>query len=156
MAMNWKRFSVWGVLSLVLLMGVAALFAVKGVRPVSMGGTGETTAYAFFLTILYILDCFCLCLIGGMKRQPAFPAALAVVTGLLLAFPGFWGAPFYGIILQFSGGEGMLRIFGGGLLLLGIFGFWGGMVLRERRGCGVPVRMPRVPSLLDEDEDDEE
>ena len=50
----------------------------------------------------------------------------------------------------------MLRIFGGGLLLLGIFGFWGGMVLREKRGCGVPVRMPRVPSLLDEDEDDEE
>ena len=110
----------------------------------------------FGSVLFFCAAVFCLCLIGGMKRQPAFPAALAVMTGLLLAFPGFWGAPFYGIVLQFSGGEGMLRISGGALLLLGMLGFWGGMVLREKRGCGAPVRRPQVPSLLDEDEDDEE
>lgn len=154
MAINWKRFSVWGILSFLLLAGVTALFAWKGVRPVSMGGTGETTAYAFFLTILYILDSLCLCLIGGMKRQPAFPAALALITGLLLAFPGFWGAPFYGILLKFSASEGMLRLSGGLLLLAGLVGFWGGLILREKRGCGEPMKMPQVPSLLDDDEEE--
>lgn len=154
MVINWKRFSIWGIISLLLLTGVTALFAWKGVRPVSMGGTGETTAYAFFLTILYILDSLCLCLIGGMKRQPAFPAALAVVTGLLLAFPGWWGSPFYGILLKFSAGEGMLRLSGGLLLLAGLLGFWGGLILREKRGCGEPMKMPQVPSLLDDDEEE--
>lgn len=153
MAINWKRFWIWGVLSLLLLAGVAALFAWKGVRPVSMGGTGESSAYGIFLAVLYILDCICLCMIGGMKRQPAFLAALALMCGLELAFPGFWGAPFYGVVLPLSGGTGMLRIFAAGTLLLGLFGFWGGWILREKRGCGAPARRPQAPSLLDEEEE---
>ncbi|HIT09217.1 MAG TPA: hypothetical protein IAB55_09045, partial [Candidatus Merdivicinus faecavium] len=82
MAGKGKRFFIWLVLSMLLLAGVAALFAAKGARPVPMGGTGETSAYAIFLSILYILDCVCLCLTAGMKRQPAFLAALAAATGL--------------------------------------------------------------------------
>ncbi|MGI5894442.1 MAG: hypothetical protein ACOX6P_07585 [Candidatus Merdivicinus sp.] len=154
MAINGKRLLFWGILSFGLLAGVAALFAGYGVRPVGMGGTGETTAYACFLSILYILDCLCLCLIGGMKRQPAFPAALAVITGLLLAFPGWWGAPFYGIALNFSSGIGILRLLGSGVLILGILCFWAGGILREKRGCGEPLRIPKVPSLLDEEDEE--
>ena len=156
MAGKGKRFFIWLVLSMLLLAGVAALFAAKGARPVAMGGTGETSAYAIFLSILYILDCVCLCLTAGMKRQPAFLAALAAATGLTLAFPGWWGAPFYGIALSFGGGEGLLRLMGAGTLLLGILGFGGGLLLREKRGCGAPLRPEPVPSLLDVEADDGE
>lgn len=156
MAGKGKRFFIWLVLSMLLLAGVAALFAARGARPVPMGGTGETSAYAIFLSILYILDCACLCLTAGMKRQPAFLAALTTATGLILAFPGWWGAPFYGIALSFGGGEGLLRLFGAGTLLLGILGFFGGLLLREKRGCGAPLRPEPVPSLLDVEADDGE
>ena len=120
MAGKGKRFFIWLVLSMLLLSGAAALFAAKGARPVPMGGTGETSAYAIFLSILYILDCVCLCLTAGMKRQPAFLAALAAATGLTLAFPGWWGAPFYG------GGGGAPAPYGGGDAAFGHPRLWRG------------------------------
>lgn len=151
MAINGKRFAFWGIFSLVLLLGVASLFAVYGVRPAAMGGTGESSAYACFLSSLYLADVLCLCLIGGMKRQPGFLAAFAVVTGLLLAFPGWWGAPFYGIALYFGGTEVLLRLMGASLLLGGLLAFWGGMLLREKRGCGEPARPEPVPPITLQD-----
>ena len=155
MAINPKRFAVWGLLSLLLLLGVGVLFATFGVRPASLGGSGEAGAYDCFLSILYIVDVLCLCLIGGMKRQPGFPAAFAVYSGLALAWPEQWGASFYGIVLKTGGGSGFLRIFAGGLLLLGAAAFAGGLYLHTK-GWGQPVRPMQVPSLLDLDEDDDE
>lgn len=146
-----RRFLFWMLLSFGLLSAVSALFAAYGPRPLSMGGTGETSAYAVFLTALYGLDLACLCLIGGMKRQPGFPAAFAAIAGLMLAFPDWWGAPYYGLALLWEGGAGSLRLLAGGNFLLGALGFLLGLALRKR-GFGEPARRPQVPSLLDTDE----
>ena len=151
-----RRLLVWTVLSLGLLLLVSVLFAAKGVAPGSRGGTGEATAYSVFLTVLYLLDVICLCCIAGMKENPGFLVAEALVSGLMLAFPGYWAAPFYGLSLRFSQGTAILRGMAGGTFLLCGGAFFLGRFLRKTRGCGVPAKPEPVPPLLEEEDDCED